>query len=162
MSARILYAQFSSASHHAAADWLRAVRDLSGGASGTPMFWTSQKELSRMAPAVSWRLVSENRREISRGSILFADESEVRADIAQLLRRARELEVHTSPAPRLRSTGWFVSHGSELVMIGARRYEKRSTAESAAALAVRRLIELADAGEFGSGLTDPSPPVIHA
>ncbi|MBN9177888.1 MAG: hypothetical protein J0I43_11030 [Microbacterium sp.] len=144
MSARILYAHFAAANHTAAADWLRTVREMAAGQGSQDIFWTAQTELARTQAAVSWRLVSENRREISRASVLHSDERAVAADVAQLLRRAHELQVHTSPAPRLRSTGWFVSHGTEIVMIGARRYEKRSTAESAALLAMRLVRELAE------------------
>lgn len=159
MSARLLYAHFPAATHPSALEWMRVVAEIAAGRPGVGPFLTGQDVLPP-APAVAWRLVSENRREIARGCRLFADEAAARADLAVLLRDAAAFEIHTNPAPRLRSTGWFVSSGGALVMMGARRYEKRSAAESAAVLAVRLMRELAAVGEPVLARPEPTDPLI--
>lgn len=160
MSARLLYAHFPAASHKAALEWMRVATEIAAGRPGVGPFLVGQQALSAAAPAVAWRLVSENRREIARGCRIFPDEPSARADLARLLRAAASFDVHTSPAPRLRSTGWFVSAGDVLVMMGARRYEKRSAAESAAALAVRLLQELAVSGDGALARESTVDPLI--
>lgn len=159
MSARLLYAHFPAASHRSALEWMRVVAEIASGHPGVGPFASGQEPLPALEPAVAWRLVSENRREIARGCRVFTDEGAGRIDLAQLLRAASTFEIHTSPAPRLRSTGWFVSARGSLVMMGARRYEKRSAAESAAALAVRLMQELAATASRGTelGLGRPAP-----
>ncbi|MBF4562961.1 hypothetical protein ITJ43_12545 [Microbacterium sp. VKM Ac-2870] len=119
---------------------------------------TNQERLTASAPALAWRLVSENRREIARGCRVFGDEASAKSDLKALLRMTDAFEIHTSPAPRLRSTGWFVSAGDQLLMMGARRYEKRSAAESAAELAVRLMRDLS-AGPVPV-LREPHDPLI--
>lgn len=143
MSARLLYAHFPAASHKSALEWMRVVAEIAAGHPGVGPFSSGQEPLPAVEPAVAWRLVSENRREIARGCRVFTDEAVARADLARVLRATATFEIHTNPAPRLRSTGWFVSARGSLVMMGARRYEKRSAAESAAALALRLMQELA-------------------
>lgn len=160
MSARLLYAHFPAATHKAALEWMRVAAEIAAGRPGVGPFLTGQETLPAAAPAVAWRLVSENRREIARGCRLLPDERSARGDLARLLRRAPGFEIHTNPAPRLRSTGWFVSAGGALVMMGARRYEKRSAAESAAALAVRLMSELAVSGAPVPAGAEPADPLI--
>lgn len=159
MSARLLYAHFPAASHKTALEWMRVVAEIAAGHPGVGPFASGQESLPAVEPAVAWRLVSENRREIARGCRVFTDEAVACADLAQVLRAASTFEIHTNPAPRLRSTGWFVSARGSLVMMGARRYEKRSAAESAAALAVRLMQELAATSSGGAdlGLSRPAP-----
>jgi len=158
MSARLLYARFPAAGHKVALEWMRVVAEIAGGAVTGTTFQTNQETLSASSPAMAWRLVSENRREIARGCRVFADTAAARADVAALLRMTDAFEIHTSPAPRLRSTGWFVSAGDHLVMMAARRYEKRSAAESAAELAVRLMRGLAV--ESTPLLGDPRDPLV--
>jgi hypothetical protein len=69
-----------------------------------------------------------------------------------------ELVVPAAPGPRIRSTGWFVTRGGEVAMMGARRYENRSTALNAGALAIRLLGQLADAAAAGEDPVDRSTP----
>ena len=149
MPARFLYARFVSGTQKAAVDWNHTVDEFARVYAGAAPERTVERVAMTPGPAVTWRLVSENRREIARACRLFTAEQHVRADIARLLRGIGALQVHTAPAPRLRSTGWFVTHEGALVMMGSRRYEKRSAAEQAAALAVRAITEIATTGMPG-------------
>lgn len=81
---------------------------------------------------------------------MFTSEDGAWGEIEVLLRSADQLQVHASPSPRLRSTRWFATSSGTLQMMGARAYEKRTSAASAGALAVRLLRELS-----GSGRIDP-------
>lgn len=156
MSARFLYARFPADDPKAAVDWMRTVDEFALGFAAAP----TERRPHPVGPVLSWRLVSDNRREIARGCRLFPGERQVQADIDRLLRAVDELEVHAAPAPRLRNHGWFVTRADAMVMMGARRYEKRSAAEQAAALTIRALRELAElAGAAGTTApTDPAGP----
>lgn len=143
MPAHFLYARFPAASHRAALDWMRAVDDV---VAEHPSVQVAQPDDTHRGPVVGWRLVSENNREIARGCVLFSDERRARADSGVLMRAHEELVVHSAPAARARSTGWFATHGDVLVMTGARRYENRSAARNAGALAVRLIGTLAEGG----------------
>lgn len=155
MPARFLYARFPADDPRAAADWMRTVDELAIGFAAAPI----ERRAQPAGPVLSWRLVSENRREIARGCRLFPGERQVQADIDRLLRGVDELEVHAAPAPRLRSHGWFVTRAGAIVMMGARRYEKRSAAEQSAALTIRALRELAALAGIAAGApVDPAGP----
>lgn len=160
MPARFLYARFAAGNQKSALDWVRTVDELALVFAASTEAAPSHREQRTSDPLVTWRLVSENRREIARGCRLFRSEAPVHADILRLLRSVDELDVHTAPAPRLRSTGWFVTHGADLVMMGARRYEKRSAAEQAAALALRAVRELALTSTAPSAVDGPAGAII--
>jgi hypothetical protein len=156
--ARFLYAQFPGADQRAAVDWLRTVDEVVSGYAGSAVVRLPESGVPPVGPVLAWRLVSDNRREIARGCRLFASERDARADIIPLLRGVSELVVHAAPGPRIRSTGWFVTRGGQVVMMGARRYENRSTALNAGALAIRLLGQLADAAAAGEDPVDRSAP----
>lgn len=137
MPARFLYARFST--HAAAADWVRTAQEFALDLPGV----TVPRTASPSPATIAWRLVSENRREIARGCSVHESDHRVQADIANLMACLDDLVIHTVSAPRLRSTGWCVSRHGGMVMMGARRYEKRLAAEHAAALTLRSLAELA-------------------
>lgn len=163
MPARFLYARFVSGTQKAAVDWNHTVEEFARVYTAGAHDRTFERSPLPAGPAVTWRLVSENRREIARACRLYTAEQQVRADIARLLRGLGELQVHSAPAPRLRSTGWFVTHDGVLVMMGARRYEKRSAAEQAAALALRAIGEIAALGSSDPGsAADPTGTVLSA
>ncbi len=158
MSARFFFARFTSAQQRAAVDWLRAVNELAPRHVGATTMSAASSVLPPDGSVVAWRMVSDNRREIARSCRLFASERDARADISPLFHGASELIVHASPAPRLRSTGWFVTLGPDVRMISARRYESRVTALNAGALAVRLLTTIATAAAEGE---DPIEAVAH-
>ena len=123
MPARFLYARFVSGTQKAAVDWNHTVDEFARVYAGAAPERTVERVAMTPGPAVTWRLVSENRREIARACRLFTAEQHVRADIARLLRGIGALQVHTAPAPRLRSTGWFVTPvrgESRLILMTAR------------------------------------------
>jgi len=156
MSAQLVYARFPSPAHRAARDWMRAVDDVCDNHGGD--LSARPESAGPAGPIAAWRLVSDNHREIARGCRFFATERLARADAAVLLRHAPDLAVHPSVEPRLRTTGWFVTLDRRLVMIGARRYENRSVARNAGALAVRLLAEMArDAADGAAGRERPAP-----
>jgi hypothetical protein len=137
MPAHFLYARFPARSHRPAADWMRAVDDAAA----------MHRDRYRVAPceggpgdAVSgWRLLTENHRELGRGTRFAVSEAAIRDDIHRIVRAADGLIVWATPETGLRTTGWFAVLDDEIVMIGARRYENRSVARNAGALAVRLL-----------------------
>lgn len=140
MPAHFLYARFPERSHRAAVDWLRAVADV------LAMHGDSVRVTDAAAPVsgtvVGWRLLTENHRELGRSARLAASEAAARADVARLIGVAHRLNVRSDPEPGLRTTGWFVVLDEEIIMIGARRYENRSVARNAGALAVRLLVAM--------------------
>ncbi|WP_438353966.1 hypothetical protein [Microbacterium sp. CJ88] len=158
MTARFLYARFPTAEQRAAVDWLHTVAEVASGYAGSATVRMPAVQPLPSGPVVAWRLVSDNRREIARGCRLFASERDAHADITPLLREVRSLVVHAAPGPRIRSTGWFVTRDGELAMMGARRYENRSTALNAGALALRLLAQLADAAAAGEDPVEPATP----
>ncbi len=140
MPARLLYARFAAAGDATALAWLRAAAETMADASRER--FADQARLPMNEPAVGWRLVSENRRDVARSCRLFPDDEAACDHVVTLLRSPMPIETHLLPLRRLRDTGWFASLGDEPVMMCARRYDKRSTAESAAELAVRLLRSL--------------------
>ncbi|UIN29609.1 hypothetical protein [Microbacterium binotii] len=140
MPAHFLYARFPERSHRSAVDWLRAVADV------LAMHGDSVRVTDAAAPVagtvVGWRLLTENHRELGRSAQLAASEAAARADVARLIGVAHRLNVRSDPEPGLRTTGWFVVLDEEIIMIGARRYENRSVARNAGALAVRLLVAM--------------------
>lgn len=140
MPAHFLYARFPARSHRAAVDWLRAVDDV------LALHGESVRVAGGPTPAdatvVGWRLLTENHRELGRSARLSASEAAARADVARLVGVAHRLSVRSDPEPGLRTTGWFVVLDEEIIMIGARRYENRSVARNAGALAVRLLVAM--------------------
>ncbi|KAA9110988.1 hypothetical protein [Microbacterium rhizomatis] len=142
MTAHFLFARFHSPDQRAAVDWLRNAEDIVADHSGVR---APESDRSLAGPVLAWRLVSDNQREIARGCRLYRHERAAMADIAALLQSQPELEVRAATAARVRSTGWFVTRADELVMMSARRYENRSAARKAGALALRLIGELAAA-----------------
>ena len=139
MAAHLLFACFPAPSDRAAREWMRAVDDVVASHEGE---LATSRDSGTPEPAVGWRLMSDNHREIARACRFFASESRARADAAALLGRTADLVVHPWRQPRVRTTGWFVTLDRDLAMIGARRYENRSLARNAGALAVRLLDDL--------------------
>jgi hypothetical protein len=155
MSARLLYAHFPAASHRSALEWMRVVAEIASGHPGVGPFASGQEPLPALEPAVAWRLVSENRREIARGCRVFTDEGRAASIWRSLC--ARHRRSRSTPVRRpVCAAPWFVSARGSLVMMGARRYEKRSAAESAAALAVRLMQELAATSSGGALEAQPA------
>jgi len=166
MAAQLVYARFPARAHRAALDWMRAVDDvLSVHAPDLGVVSIAEPVDGAV---VGWRLVSDNHREIARGCRFFASERAARSETASLVSAAADLVVHAAIEPRLRTTGWFVTRGDQLVMIGARRYENRSVARGSGALAVRLLSEMADAAsgaavdERGERLRPEMPGAVPA
>ncbi|WP_375384979.1 hypothetical protein [uncultured Microbacterium sp.] len=143
MTAHFLFARFHSPDQRAAVDWLRSAHDIVADHTGVR---APQNDGPLTGPVLAWRLVSDNQREIARGCRLYPHERAALTDIGLLLKSQSEFEVRAATAARVRSTGWFVTRGEELVMMSARRYENRSAARKAGALALRLVGELAAAG----------------
>lgn len=141
MSAQFVVARFPSVTHRAAVDWLRAVEDILSVHAGELVASVSTETLT--GPVAGWRLTSDNHREIARGALLFASERSARDHAVRLQENVAGLLVHAAVEPRLRTTGWFATYHGELVMVGARRYENRSVARNAGALAVRLIAAMA-------------------
>lgn len=141
-----LYARFPTAQDRTAVEWMRVVDDV---VMTFPALRTQRPDARHTGPVLAWRLLSENNREIARGGVLFATEGLARADTDRLMRAHRDLIVHPAPALHIRGTGWFATLGDELVMMSARRYENRSAARGAGALAVRLVSEMADGKSTG-------------
>lgn len=139
MSAHFLHARFGVDGHRAAADWLRTVEDLALDHDGLRAVRAPERVAFGAAPLLGWRLVSDNRREIARSCRLFTDEQALAANIRALVRDVEQLVVQTTHASRARGIGWFATCDGLLVMMGARRYEKRSGAENASELAMGAL-----------------------
>jgi hypothetical protein len=154
MSAQIVFARFPARSHRGAGDWLRAVNDVLAVHGSDLAGAVTVPEES--GPVVGWRLVSDNHREIGRGSRLVGSEHSALADARALLHRAGDLVVQCTSDPRPRTTGWFVTLDGELVMISARRYENRTVARNAGALSVRLMVDLARTQSAVTEFEDPA------
>ncbi|MDQ1129045.1 hypothetical protein [Microbacterium sp. SORGH_AS_0888] len=141
MSAQFVVARFPSDTHRAAIDWLRAVDDIVSVHGGDLIVATRGEPPS--GAVAGWRLMSDNHREIARGAALFASERLAQAHAVRVRENVAGLAVHAAVEPRLRTTGWFATHDDELVMVGARRYENRSVARNAGALALRLIAAMA-------------------
>lgn len=147
MPAHFLYARFPARSHRSAADWMRAVDD--AVAMHGDRYRVARFEEGVGEAVSGWRLLTENHRELGRGTRFAASEAVIREDIRRIVRAADQLIVSASPETGLRTTGWFAVLEDEIVMIGARRYENRSVARNAGALAVR-LLQGMQAAEKGT------------
>ncbi|WP_288452984.1 hypothetical protein, partial [uncultured Microbacterium sp.] len=88
MVAQVHYVRFPSTQDRVAQEWLRATQLIIE--SGASAVVTSSTERGRAGSVVGWRLVSDNHREIARGSRLHPSERAAGFDAATLARRAAE------------------------------------------------------------------------
>lgn len=137
MAAQVHYVRFASTQDRVAQEWLRATQLIVE--SGTSALVTPPPDRGRAGSVVGWRLVSENHREIARGSRLHPSDRAAGFDAATLARRATELIVHAARQHQTRTSRWFAVLDDDIVLVGSRAYENRVTARNAGALAVRSL-----------------------
>jgi len=149
MPARLAYVRFCMAEEARARAWKRAASEITRALPDVP--WNAGEpaaadEASRSpGGVVGWRLLSDNRRDVARSGILFRDEDTARAHVAALARRWSVVQTHVFSFSVRGGAGWCARVGGDLEMMCARRYERRSAAESAAEVAHRLLQTLDDA-----------------
>ncbi len=140
MAAQVHYVRFPSTHDRVAIDWVRATQLIVD--SGTTVVVTPPADRGGAGAVVGWRLVSDNHREIARGSRLHPSERAAGFEAATLARAAQELVVHAARQHMTRTSRWFATLDNLVVLVGSRAYENRVTARNAGALAVRSLAAL--------------------
>jgi len=146
MPARLAFVRFCVTDEARVRAWMRAASEITRALPDVP--WTPGELGDRSTPggsAVGWRLLSENRRDVARSGVLFPDEEAARAHIATLARRWSAVQTHVFSFSARGGAGWCARIGGDLEMMCARRYERRSAAESAAEVAHRLLRTWEDA-----------------
>lgn len=133
MTAQLVYTHFASGRDRAVLEWmLRSVDVLSVVAPDLPV-----PQPTDPGAIVGWRLISENNRELARSCGFQPDEAAARAQTDLIARAVGRLDPLVVSVPRQRGTGWCLALDGVPVAMSARRYENRSTARAAAALALR-------------------------
>lgn len=156
MVAQVHYVRFPSTQDRVAQEWLRATQLIIE--SGASAVVTPSTERGRAGSVVGWRLVSDNHREIARGSRLHPSERAAGFDAATLARRAAELVVHAARQHQTRTSRWFATLDEEIVLVGSRAYENRVTARNAGALAVRSLAAIGALGPDADSVSAAGEP----